>query len=197
MKNSEEVTLDNLFPVNKYDDFFMWNFKKGLEKREIYINDEVNEDFFATVIRPFIQMEKESKDPIHIYINSPGGNIMDGMVFCNLIDNVTCPVLIETVGFAYSMAGYIAMAGANNPNVKRVCHKYSFGLIHAGNVGYSGDARKAKQVQAFYDRIDALVKDYILTHTKITEEQYTKNIDVEWYMTSDEMLELGIVDEII
>ena len=122
---------------------------------------------------------------------------MDGMVLCDIIDHIQCPLTIEILGYAYSMAGYIAMAGANNPNVKKVCHKHSFGLIHAGSIGFSGDARKAKQVQNFYDRIDDLIKDYLLSHTKITQEQYEEKIDVEWYLTSDEMLELGIVDEII
>lgn len=179
------------------DTFFMMQYKEGLKSRELFLDGSIEENLASEIILPLLRMQKENNNPIKLYINSPGGNIMDGMVLCDIIDHIQCPLTIEILGYAYSMAGYIAMAGANNPNVKKVCHKHSFGLIHAGSIGFSGDARKAKQVQNFYDRIDDLIKDYLLSHTKITEEQYEEKIDVEWYLTSDEMLELGIVDEII
>ena len=171
---------------------------KGLDRRELYIDDEINSDVMRNVIVPLRQMAQENPTaPIRLFINSPGGSLLDGMVLCDIIDTIQCPLTIEIMGYAYSMAGYIAMAGYNNPNVKKVCHRFSFGLIHAGNVGFSGDARKAKQVQSFYNKLDDMAKQYILTHSKITEEQYENNLDNEWYLTSDEMLELGIVDEII
>ena len=171
---------------------------KGLDRRELYIDDEINSDVMRNVIVPLRQMAQENPTaPIRLFINSPGGSLLDGMVLCDIIDTIQCPLTIEIMGYAYSMAGYIAMAGYNNPNVKKVCHRFSFGLIHAGNVGFSGDARKAKQVQSFYNKLDDMAKQYILTHSKITEEQYENNLDNEWYLTSDEMIELGIVDEII
>ena len=179
------------------DTFFMMQYKEGLKSRELFLDGSIEENLASEIILPLLRMQKENNNPIKLYINSPGRNIMDGMVLCDIIDHIQCPLTIEILGYAYSMAGYIAMAGANNPNVKKVCHKHSFGLIHAGSIGFSGDARKAKQVQNFYDRIDDLIKDYLLSHTKITQEQYEEKIDVEWYLTSDEMLELGIVDEII
>ena len=197
---SQDISLDDLLkPEAREDDpIYIYSYKKGIKDRTLCIDGEIDEDFARLIIMPLLEMEKEDPTaPIKLYINSPGGTIMDGLVLCDLIDHISCPLTIEILGYAYSMAGYIAMAGANNPNVTKVCHKFSFGLIHAGNVGYSGDARKAKQLQAFYDRVDELIKDYILTHTKITEEKYNENIDVEWYLTSKEMLELGIVDKIL
>lgn len=194
----DNINLDDLLTLNSDDSFCLLNYKVGLAKREIYIDSDITEQFAEMVIFPFKWMEQDNPTaPIHIFINCQGGNITDAMVLCDLIDNTTCPVTVEIMGYAYSMACYLAMAGFSNPNVKTVCHKHSFGLIHAGSVGYSGDARKAKQIQEFYDKIDALLKDYILSHTKITEEQYTAKEDVEWYLTSADMLELGIVDEII
>lgn len=193
--------MDNLnedVALVRDESFSSMIYKEDFKNREIFIDTEIGEDFSRMVISPLIHMIKQDNTaPIRIYINCPGGNVMDGLVLCNLIDNISCPCTIEILGYAYSMAGYIAMAGYNNPNVKKVCHQYSFGLIHAGSIGYSGDARKAKQIQSFYDKIDNMIKDYLLSHTKITPEQYEENIDVEWYLTADEMLELGIVDEII
>ena len=126
---------------------------KGLDKRELYIDDEINGDLMRNVIVPLRQMAQENPTaPIRLLINSPGGSMLDGMVLCDIIDSIQCPLTIEIMGYAYSMAGYIAMAGYNNPNVKKVCHKFSFGLIHAVSVGFSGDARKAKQVQNFYNK---------------------------------------------
>jgi len=190
--------LDELLFSRDDDPIYVSNFKEGLKRREIYIDDEIGDEFFHKVVLPFRRMEQDSKtEQIHIYINSPGGAVTEGLVLCDMIDKAECPVLIEVMGYAYSMAGYIAMAGKNNPNVRRVCHNYSFGLIHAGSIGYSGDANKAKQIQEFYSKIDNLTKDYVLSHTNIDAKLYKKKSEVEWYLTADEMVEIGFVDEII
>lgn len=198
-KMKDNGTIEELLlPALEDDPLVMYTFKDGLKRRELYIDDEIGADFFHRVVLPFKKMEEDDPTkPIHIYINSPGGSVTEGLVLCDLIDKTTTPVLIEVMGYAYSMAGYIAMAGKNNPNVRRVCHNFSFGLIHAGSVGYSGDANKAKQIQEFYSKIDTLTRDYVLSHTNIDAKLYKKKSEVEWYLTADEMLQIGFVDEII
>ena len=152
------MEFDDLLSFEGEDNFGVLNYKIGLTKREIYVDSDITEQFAELVLFPFKWMEQDNPSaPIHIYINCQGGSVTDAMVLCDLLDKTSCPVTIEILGYAYSMACYLAMAGFSNPNVKTICHKHSFGLIHAGSIGYSGDARKAKQIQEFYDKIDMLI----------------------------------------
>lgn len=173
-------------------------FHEGLSKRIININGEIYNDIVEEVILPLKAMEAENPTkPIKIYINTYGGSVLDGLVLCNILDTIKCPVEIEVLGYAFSMGLCILTAGFDNPNVKKVCHSFSFGLIHAGSVSLAGDARKVKQTQKFNEEIDNRIKEYILSHSKISKELYEEHEDEEWYLYSEDLLKYGIVDEII
>lgn len=89
------------------------------------------------------------------------------------------------------------MAGANNPMVHRRCYRHATALLHAGSSYLEGNSTSVKDQFNFYQDYEKLIKEYTLSHTKITEEEYEKMERFEWYMTSDKMLEKGLVDEIV
>ena len=101
------------------------------------------------------------------------------------------------MAMAASMGTLIAMAGKNNPNVKTVCHPFSVGLIHSGSQYMEGTAHAVKDTFNFSQHYEEKIKNYILTHTKIDENLYDKIERKEYWMDADEMLRLGVVDEII
>lgn len=70
-------------------------------------------------------------------------------------------------------------------------------LLHAGSSYLEGDSMSVKDQFNFYQKFEDVIKDYTLSHSKITPEEYEKMERYEWYMTSDTMLEKGLVDEII
>ena len=191
-ENEESLKLDGSGNLAAY-----W-FNEGLESRTIVINDEITSNVVEQVILPLKKFEAEDVDAqVKIYLSTIGGSAWDGMVVANIIDSVKCPVEVVVLGYAMSMGSYILMAGYNNPKVTKKCYPFSFALIHAGSLSLAGDVKKIKQTQHFNDRFDKRVKEFVLTHTKITEEEYEKHEDDEWYIDSDEMLEYGLVDEII
>ena len=84
-----------------------------------------------------------------------------------------------------------------NPNVKKRCYKFSTALLHAGSSYLEGNSTSVKDQFNFYQKFEDIIKDYTLSHSKITPEEYEKMERYEWYMTSDIMLEKGLVEEII
>ena len=196
IKNNELLALPVETEMGMTPDLY-W-FYEGLNSRTIIINNEIDSSIIEQVALPLKKMEKENpQEKITIYLNTTGGSVWDGMVICNLIDNISCPVEIIVLGYALSMGSYILMSGFNNPNVTKKCYEFSFALIHAGSVSLAGDAKKVKQTQKFNDKIDEKIKKYLLSHSKIDEETYNLHEDEEWYLTSEEMLMYGLVDEII
>lgn len=176
----------------------VYQYYEGLKKRRIIFNKVVDADIVEQVIIPLMDMDSdESGDPIEIILATPGGSTFDSLILCNIIDNLKTPTTIRVMGYAFSMGGLFLCAGYNNPNVKKVCYPFSAALLHAGNIGFEGSANAVKDTMKFNDEMNEKIREYVLSHSKITEEEYEKMERCEWYMCAEKMLELGLVDEII
>lgn len=173
-------------------------FYKRLSKREIFWNQEVDDSMIevSSHIMKWNQEDKglsaEERKPIKIFINSNGGDLNTIM---NVIDTISLsktPVITIAMGKAFSAAGYLLMAGH-----KRYICKNSCCLIHDGYYGTYGSTGKNKDNYEFTEKLEARVREFVLSHTKITEEEYDANYRKDWYLFSDEMIERSIADEII
>lgn len=176
----------------------MYQYYKCLNNRQIIINEQIGDNLLETAILPFIQMDNDgSGKPIEVIISTIGGEIYNGFNFIDQIEKAKTPTTIHIMAMAASMGFLISMAGKNNPNVKTVCHPFSVGLLHSGSQYMSGSAHSVKDTFSFSQHYEEKIKNYILSHTKIDEELYEKVERKEYWMDSDEMMRLGIVDEII
>lgn len=195
------LTLDDIAAALKptgLPDIIMYQYYKNLEKRTIIINEQITANIVESVMLPLMEMDNDGTgEPINIILNTVGGSLFDGATLCNIIDNLKTPTTITVFTYAYSMGSIILMSGYNNPNVKKKCYKHSTALLHAGSSYLEGDSMSVKDQFNFYQKFEDVIKDYTLSHSKITPEEYEKMERYEWYMTSDTMLEKGLVDEII
>lgn len=176
----------------------MYQYYKCLNNRQIIINEQIGDNLLETAILPFMQMDNDgSGKPIEVIISTIGGEIYNGFNFIDQIEKAKTPTTIHIMAMAASMGFLISMAGKNNPNVKTVCHPFSVGLLHSGSQYMSGSAHSVKDTFNFSQHYEEKIKNYILSHTKIDEDLYEKVERKEYWMDSDEMMRLGIVDEII
>lgn len=176
----------------------MYQYYKGLQNRTIIINEQITPDIVENVMLPLTEMDNDGTGkPITIRLSTVGGSLFDGMTLCDIIDNLKTPTTIIVQTYAYSMGGIILMAGYNNPNVKKVCYKHSTALLHSGSIYLEGLSSAVKDQFHFHEKFENKIKEYTLTHSKITEDEYNAMERYEYYMDSDTMLEKGLVDEII
>lgn len=198
MANYLDEILDELVaePANITPD--MYQYWKGLKERRIILNEGISSNVIETVILPLREMDNDGTgEPIEIIMFSGGGDMFSGFALVDVIEKLKTPTTIRIMGLAASMACLIAMAHANNPNVKVVCSRFAVGLIHSGEISLgTQSANAAKDFMEFNSRYEEIVKDYIITHTQITEEIYDKIERQEYWMTAQQMLELGIVSEV-
>ncbi len=200
---AEEIHLDlsdvlSSLKAQSLPDTCMYQYYKNLANRRILINEPIDAGIIENVILPLQEMDNDGTGkPIEILLNSTGGSLFDGMALCDVIDNLRTPTTITVMTYAYSMGGIILMAGKNNPHVKKRCFRHSTALIHAGSSYLEGNSTSVKDQFNFYQDYEKLIKEYTLSHTNITEEEYDKMERYEWYMTADKMLEKGLVDEIV
>lgn len=173
-------------------------YEQYLDKRIIVINDVISENTIDKVVLPLLQMDNDGTgEKITIYINSQGGSVFDGLALCNVIERLKTPTDIIVLGYAYSMGSIILMSGYTNPNVKRYCYPFSTALIHGGSSYISGTASQVKDYFKFNEKYEKRISDFIVSHTNLSEEDYAAIERYEAYMDSDEMLEKGLVDEIL
>ena len=182
----------NLDPVS-YQYFFNY-----FEKRTIVFNSFIDESIVETVILPLKQFEEDKiNEPVKLIISTGGGSVSDSLVLCNIIDNYKKPLEIYVYGYACSMGTVILCAGNKNPNVTKYCYPFSFGLFHAGYSAVEGESLSVEDKMEFNKKIDTCIRDYVVSHTNITEEEYRFNERRQWYLTAHDMKEKGLVDIII
>lgn len=202
MADEINISIDELFKSMKHSGALpesdYYQYYHMLSQRKILINEPIDPRVIENVYIPLLEFDNDGTgEPIEIILNTPGGNVLDGMALCDIIDHLKTPTTITVLTYAYSMGAIILMAGANNPNVHKRCYKHSTAMIHAGQVQLQGNAPNVKDQYGFSQKFEELIRDYTISHTNITNEEYDRMERYEVYMTSDVMLEKGLVDEII
>jgi len=174
-------------------------FHQLLHNRTVLFNTDVDSDIVETVYLPLRDFENDdSQKPVTLILNSSGGSISDGFFLAYYLGQYKKPLTIIVTGYAASMAAIILAGGGKNNNVKRVCYPNTYALIHDGYIALEpSETKTANDIMAFNDKIDEKVKQFILDNTKITAEQYDAHGRHQWFLTAHEMLEVGLIDEIL
>lgn len=191
----------------------VWDFRRAreLEDRRIYLYGEIlpldsDDSFYADAsIASFIVeqivdcnrldegLTPEEREPIRLYINSPGGDVTEGFALISAIELSQTPIYTINMGQWSSMAFLIGIAGHKRFSLPRA----SF-LMHDGSIFLYGTANKVKDRVEFENRVEEeMVKPFVLAHSKMTEEAYDKLDRKEFYMLANDALEFGFIDEIV
>lgn len=172
---------------------------KDLKQRKLFLNGEIDRISVSGIIRHILQYNADDADiepsrrrPIYLYMTSEGGDIADGFMLIDVIEASQTPVYTINFGYWYSMSLLIGIAGH-----KRYASKNATYLIHDGSGGAYGSQAKVGDHIEFMHKIADRVRQYIISHSSITPEEYDANRRVEWYLFSNEAKEKGLIDAII
>ena len=136
----------------------------------------------------------EKRQPIWLFIDSPGGDPVAGFQVIDAIRLSKTPVITVNVGQCSSMAFLIAIAG----HVRFSLPMSTF-LMHDGSLMVYGTTNKVKDQVHFEDRLEAeTIKPFILKYGKgMQEEEYDKIYLKEFYMMPEDALKYGFIDKIV
>ena len=173
-------------------------FNQLLNHRTIIFNCDVQEDIVEKVYVPLREFEQDdSMEPVTIIMNSSGGSVSDGFFLAHYISQYSKPLNIIVPGYACSMAAVILAGGGKNENVIRSCFPCSYALIHDGYVALAAaETKTANDIMAFNDGVDKQIREFFINNTNISEELYESKSRHQWFLNSNEMLELGLIDRI-
>ncbi|MDY6325236.1 MAG: ATP-dependent Clp endopeptidase proteolytic subunit ClpP [Catonella sp.] len=170
-------------------------YSRLLEDRIVFLGEEVTDVSANVVVAQllFLESEDPSKD-IHLYINSPGGSVTAGMAIYDTMHYIKCDVSTICIGLAASMGAFLLAGGAKG---KRYALPNSEILIHQPSGGAKGQASDIQIVADNIIKTRKKMNEILAANTGRTYEELCRDTDRDNYMTAEEALDYGLIDEIV
>lgn len=169
-------------------------YSRLLKDRIIFLTDEITDQVANIVVAQLLFLEMDNPDAdISLYINSPGGSITAGMAIYDTMNYIKCDVRTVCVGMAASMGALLLMAGEKG---KRLALPNSEVMIHQPLGGASGQATdveiRAKWLLRTKEKMTRLMSEM----TGQDQEKLRADCERDYFMTAEEALNYGIIDQI-
>jgi ATP-dependent Clp protease protease subunit len=162
-------------------------------ERIIFLAQELDTALANQIIGVLLYLDSESKTkPIYLYINSPGGSVSAGLALYDTMKHVSAPIVTINVGLAASMASVILAAGS-----KRMALPHSRTMIHQPMGGARGQASDIKVEAAHILSIKKNMVDMYAKATNQPSARIEMDMSRDNYMSAQEALDYGLIDEII
>ena len=170
-------------------------YSRLLKDNIVFIGQPIDDVLANLVIAQLLFLEAEDPDKdISIYINSPGGSITAGLAIYDTMQFIKPDVSTICCGIAMSMGALLLAGGAKG---KRMALPNSKILIHQVSGGFQGQGTdieiQAKETISLKRRLEEIIAQ----HTNQPVDKVSKDMERDYYMTSEEAEQYGIVDQVI
>ena len=170
-------------------------YSRLLKDRIIMLSEEVNDVTASLIVSQLLFLEGEDPDKdIYLYINSPGGSITAGMAIYDTMQYIKSDVSTICIGMAASMGAFLLVAGAKG---KRFALPNAEIMIHQPLGGYQG---QATDIGIHAERILKIKKNLnkiLSERTGKSLEQVERDTERDNFMSSEEAVNYGLIDEVI
>jgi len=170
-------------------------YSRLLKDRIIFIGEQVQDGMANTVIAQMLFLESEDPDKdINVYINSPGGSVTAGLAIYDTMQYIRPDVVTICIGQTSSMAALLLAAGAKG---KRYALPNARVMVHQPLGGAQGQATDidihAREILKVRDSLNNI----LAKHTDQPIEKIRKDTERDFFMSSEEAKEYGIIDKVI
>lgn len=170
-------------------------YSRLLNERVIFLGEDVNEHTANLVVAQLLHLAYvDSKKDIKLYINSPGGNVYDGLAIYDTIQYIKPDVQTIGIGLQASMGAFLLSSGTKG---KRFALPNSRIMIHQPSSGTRGKITDQ----------EIMLKEGVLLKKKLNEilakntgqkiSKIEKDVDRDYWMSADEAVGYGIIDDVI
>lgn len=194
VKKTENSIMPFILEERKMNVTQMDVFSRLLFDRIIYFSGPVNEESCNTVIAQLLYLSSTDNRDINIYINSPGGSVVDGLGVIDTINFIPCDVTTTCVGMAASMGAVLLSCGAKG---KRLVLPHSRVMIHQVSSGMQG---VSKDLEIELEQTLRCKKDIyaiLSENTGRPYEQIEKDCDRNFWLIGKEAVDYGLADKVL
>lgn len=170
-------------------------YSRLLNDRIVMLHEEVNQVTASLIVAQLLYLEgQDPEKDIHLYINSPGGSITDGMAIFDTMNYIKCDVSTICVGLAASMGAFLLAAGAKG---KRFALPNSEIMIHQPLGGAKGQATdiqiQATRILKTKESLNRMLAEF----TGKPIEVIAQDTERDNFMSAQEAVAYGLVDKVI
>jgi ATP-dependent Clp protease protease subunit len=191
----ENLVIPSVIEQTSRGERFFDIYSRLLNERIIFLGTPIDDQVANLVIAQLIHLESEDPDKdISVYINSPGGQVYSGLAIYDTMQFIKPDIQTICVGIAMSMGAVILAGGTEG---KRLALPNAKILIHQVSGGFQGQATdieiQARETIALKRRLEEI----LALHTGRAMEQVSRDMERDYFMTSQEAEEYGIIDNVI
>lgn len=167
-----------------------------LAQRTVFVEGEITPESACLFVKQLLWLNSEdSREPINVLINSPGGEINSGLLMYDAIQSGKAPVKTYCMGRCYSMGAVLFTCG----NHGRYMLPHSELMLHEPLLGnrISGNSSSIKSISDSLIETKSRMNKILAKHTGKTEEEMEQATSFDHYFSPEESLEFGLCDKIV
>jgi ATP-dependent Clp protease, protease subunit len=170
-------------------------YSRLLRERIVFLGREIDDEIANIIVAQllFLAAEDQQAD-ISLYVNSPGGSVYAGLAIYDAMQHVAPDVKTICFGIGMSAAAMIVAGGAPG---KRLALPNAKLMIHQGSAGFRGAPADVQIAAREVAATTRQMAEIIARHSGRAEEQVLQDIDRDRFMTPEEALAYGLVDEVL
>lgn len=166
-----------------------------LRERIVFLGMPISDQIANLIVAQLLYLEREDPDKdISLYVHCPGGIISAGLAIYDTMQLIRCDVSTICVGLAASMGTLLLCAGTNG---KRYALPNSTIHMHQAVGGAQGQAADIEIAAREIIRMQQKIREIIAKHTSQSMEKITHDTDRDFYLSAEDAVEYGLVDEIL
>jgi ATP-dependent Clp protease protease subunit len=169
-------------------------YSRLLKDRIVMLPTEVNEEIAASIVGQLLFLDSENNDDITMYVNSPGGSVYDGLSIIDTMNMIKSDVKVICSGMAASMGAMILCSGKKG---MRYATKSARIMIHSVSSGSRGTYHDLKIDFKETEFLQNYLTDMIVENTGAGKKQVIADMERDKWMSAEEALKYGLIDEII
>lgn len=169
-------------------------FSRLMYDRIIYFTGVVNDDTCDTAIAQLLYLSSVDERDINMYINSPGGSVVDGLGLVDTMNYINCDISTTCIGMAASMGSVLLSNGTKG---KRFVLPHSRVMIHQVSSGAQGVLKDLEIELEQTRRCKNDIYNILAENTNKSFEEIEKDCDRNFWLIGKEAVEYGIVDDVL
>ena len=169
-------------------------YSRLLKDRIILLNGEITDNTSNVVVAELLYLDSLNNNDINLYINSPGGSITAGMAIYDTMNFIKSNVSTICIGMCASMAAFLLSSGEKG---KRYSLKNGEVMIHQPLGGAQGQATEIKIAAERIIKLKEKLNKILAKNTNQSIKKIEQDTERDYFMSSDEALEYGIIDNIL
>lgn len=170
-------------------------FSRLMMDRVLFLGMPINDTVANIIMAQLLFLESTNKGaPIHIYINSPGGQVYSGNGIMDTMNHIESPVATTAAGMAASMGAVLLAAGEEG---MRSALPHSRVMIHQPLGGTQGQASDIQITAKEIEKIKEELCQVISNRTGNSYDKVYQDVDRDYWLRADEAKEYGIIDEVL